>query len=622
MSGKPLNRIEKMIQLAKKKNEEKAEKARARPEEFAAPVGADPNIFTRANMDENSFDSDSDSSQLSPCSTPSAGVSGFDDTEAGSLLPLQSGAKRSILSALKTPTKPGQDSPEKRMRMPDTPLAFANMDITGLRSPPQLEAPPAPSLLPDHFFTPNFFLGNAAIPVAFFLGREGQLDWDVSQLFTYFFHTKNGPTLVCRADKVVSGRVPIAMVLNQVVDIWWTANRFNSERFRVENPILTYKDLPVHGDLFSYPNKATFIVSEGEIAPEYLGHNGQLWQCTVCKKSYQYHNKFAAHNKGHKNALFASNMTKTLGRIQDQLSPWGCPPGHSGRQGFVDQPLSPTPSPSSSSRAPLSASASTMAPGFTSLQGTSGVSRARRELPTLAAAPPGFSQGSPTPSLGSDTTALRKSSRVAAKGPVAYDNLDGDEDESSGEDQAPSGGSDTDSDSITPGKKGRKANKLRTLCKRQKLPLTDSEDSGDDSVRKVGKARVRQLMKNAAKEPMQETEIWYPDTEDENDMKQYVAKYAMISSNKYRRKKFLMPSHVRTMIEHGEFPTESKDGKYVASTPRLYVNALIRLLGKLQKHLSDWQPESLPDGRLHLRQFFAFRTPQFLYLPNIIDMLV
>ena len=75
------------------------------------------------------------------------------------------------------------------------------------------------------------------------------------------------------------------------------------------------------------------------------------------------------------------------------------------------------------------------------------------------------------------------------------------------------------------------------------------------------------------------------------------------------------------MIEHGEFPTESKDGKYVASTPRLYVNALIRLLGKLQKHLSDWQPESLPDGRLHLRQFFAFRTPQFLYLPNIIDML-
>jgi hypothetical protein len=221
------------------------------------------------------------------------------------------------------------------------------LNITGSPFPqdiltqPDLLTPDQDLIMPAPF--PEFSGGNSSTPYVFFVGPRGQTEWDKDQLINFYIHTPKGKTLVCRADHFL-GEVSVGDMLEECLRIW--SGPLDSLNFAT--PIIRFKDDPVPDkDLFSFLKNSTFIVTDGELEPEYANHSGKLWQCADCQRGVGYERlqTMEKHNKRHK-AMFAANMGNKLGTPKNKATPWGLPPGHTGKESLLapePRPASPVP---------------------------------------------------------------------------------------------------------------------------------------------------------------------------------------------------------------------------------------------------------------------------------------
>ena len=334
------------------------------------------------------------------------------------------------------------------------------------------------------------------------------------------------------------------------------------------------------------------------------------------------------HNGKHK-ALFAENMGSKLGTPKDKGVPWGLPPGHSARESFLAPP--PTPASPVSRAGPsgvnqLSAASpgsqaspkKTVLPTVPSYPGPSPRSLSSRpKSSALESSAPESSahQSSPPES----SPAARQSSRVRAKGgaPSYNDESESESEvlESSSSEDSTNSDSETRPDPAALNAKSRRKRATRpTQVKLSAMPHTEDEGSGDESSRKVNKRNQRSKMVAALGAPPPASEKWVPDAQDTEDLQKHVTKWIMMNSSKYKRQKNRMPIRIKNMIEAGVPPTQSADYRYFSKSYDLFTGALGRLLGKMQRDILQATPDKLPDGRLHLRQFFAVRTDHFIKL--------
>ena len=115
--------------------------------------------------------------------------------------------------------------------------------------------------------------------------------------------------------------------------------------------------------------------------------------------------------------------------------------------------------------------------------------------------------------------------------------------------------------------------------------------------------------------------MWMPDKQDEEDMEREFKGPIMLSGRKLTSQLHAVPLEVLDKIRAGK-PLEGNEKQYVASSAESYAKALKKLLFTWQESLKIKCPDLLEaDGRLHLRQFWSFRSPKFIGPCNIMQFL-
>ena len=154
-------------------------------------------------------------------------------------------------------------------------------------------------------------------------------------------------------------------------------------------------------------------------------------------------------------------------------------------------------------------------------------------------------------------------------------------------------------------------------------PETDTDDEEDDdektrdrrtSIKNDLRQQIREIL---AKDVPVDNAVWTPDEDDENLL--IVAPVCKQGKNwsKFNRKE---QDDVRQAVLEGN--ALGKKLSIVAETPRLYLSGFKKFMGLYQDELCETFPESLVDGKLHLRQFFTFREAHSMEVPQGIDHLL
>ena len=530
-----------------------------------------------------------------------------------------SGARLRVVERLTTPKSKGSQQPED----PSTPPVAQSTEEDPRESSSDCMPLPDHPVGPPLPLQPVSFIGK--FDYVLFLGVEHQEVWSLPHLINYYFQTPAGATLIVRADKTTPD-VPVRMVLGNCFQRW------ASMGLRFQNPLITFRstEVPEGAMLFlQYPQDGTtFIVTDGDLPAEYFPHSGKLYHCNTCQTGYSSLVQFKKHiSRKHKkktgsiNPIFIENLRSTsLGRpdIDQKGTIFGLPVGHhvGGRVAPPPPQAAPSPSPSNVELG-------------TPVKNPS----KRRELPTVQKSlfkpVQQVTQSvsiEPEAEVSIGAGPSRKSTRKKGSAPIYRQPTLTDEEDLSSEESSGSGSQgnqgtqspDSSDEKVAPKKRVPQEKPVSNL---DKMNPTDDEESGDESGRKVNKSAVRLKMRAAFDEVYNTTLKWSPTDEDNELIKKHIAGRVMQNSSLYKRKKGEMPYQAVEMIELGEEPTGSEYSKYISKTWSLYRSALFRLLGMIQENRMANDPETLPDGHLHLRQFFALRKAEQI-IPMDIEQLL
>ena len=463
-----------------------------------------------------------------------------------------------------------------------------------------------------------------------FLGVENQEEWELPNLVNYYFHTPAGSTLVLRADKKTPD-VPMNMVLGYCLDRWRAMN------LRFTTPVITFKssDLPEGAQLHRTfrDHGTTFIVTDGDLPAEYVPHSGKLYHCNECQTGYSSLVQFNKHiPKKHQRKLenkpvpiFLENIgSKMLGRpdIDQRGLIWGLPVGHSVMGRDINPPPQARPhaGPSRPAPSPQPKKTPTKRRGSQLPTVPKSLFTPVKQVTQSVSYEP---EADPEVDVGAGPS--RKSTRVRShpiyKQPVLSDEEDISSEESSGSGSQGNHGiqsSDSSDEEVVTKKSGRvKQRQDKPVSNLHLMDPTDDEDSGDESVRKDNKRAVWGNMRTALDEVFNTSLKWTPTVEDNVLLKKHIACRVMQNSSLYKGKKDQMPVEAIELIERGEEDPGSEYSKYISKTWPLYKSALFRLLGMIQENILENEPDTLPGGHLHLRQFFALRKDEQIIPPDV-----
>ena len=162
-----------------------------------------------------------------------------------------------------------------------------------------------------------------------FLGLDGQTAWNWNDLREYFFLVLGHQIVQVRAATDCS----LDILLNHML------SKFD---ILLLDPQITFegKARDLVDNLFQFPEKSLFIITDGTLPDHLLSHSGRLWQCLDCGKAVTT-KPHLSKTKGrcpgqHRNILFNDLLKPTLGTKIDRHSlPWACPEGHGGAEPLV-----------------------------------------------------------------------------------------------------------------------------------------------------------------------------------------------------------------------------------------------------------------------------------------------
>ena len=154
--------------------------------------------------------------------------------------------------------------------------------------------------------------------------------------------------------------------------------------------------------------------------------------------------------------------------------------------------------------------------------------------------------------------------------------------------------------------------------------LTDEEEEGEcETTKKLRRTKRTEFEEELSERLAGPGKIsrWKPNQEDEHDMEVEFKAHIILNGKKITSQRHAVPEEVLEKIKTGK-PLEPNEKQYTASSASSYEQGLKKLLFVWQESLREKCPQLLSDDqRLHLRQFWSFRSPQFIKPTNIIPLL-
>ena len=161
------------------------------------------------------------------------------------------------------------------------------------------------------------------------------------------------------------------------------------------------------------------------------------------------------------------------------------------------------------------------------------------------------------------------------------------------------------------------------INKRRKRPSTDDEEEDNSRARDARRIMENELESKIAEKlngPRLQTK-WIPDAEDEELLNMHIARPLMKNCKKYTHFKALIPEDVLEKIDKGQ-QLDAKDKKYISKTASDVTWGFKLLMFHLQERFRRDFPEKLSsDGRLKMKQFFAYKQNTFIRPFNIVELL-
>ena len=159
---------------------------------------------------------------------------------------------------------------------------------------------------------------------------------------------------------------------------------------------------------------------------------------------------------------------------------------------------------------------------------------------------------------------------------------------------------------------------------RKRDPSSDREDGlveAEEELRHVRQRERRGRMWTAGMAGIEDETKWKPSPEDDDWIaKKFITKIHKSSKKNTDGRKYISAKNIELMEKEGQILT-GQDARGQASTARHYKAGLLRLMYYIQQELAITMPENLMDGKLHIKQYFAYRTAKWVRVENIIPLI-
>ena len=509
---------------------------------------------------------------------------------------------------LKTPSKESDGGTEPTPRSRPSVIVYTpsrSSQVSGLRP------------------TVEVFQGNPNTPDCIYVGPPGPQKWDKSNLVNYYF-------IVPSQDKVKvltmrAGKDARFTDMIKGIKEHYTL-KYN---LHLEDPNFWVKGRKIlhHELLFSHAPKTLILITEGASLPQHLlTHKGALRECTLCGKSWHFSNR-APKGCDHQ-ILFDNQIGKSAGNNLDrkeQPKPWGCPVGHVGlgeelpeHQPSVVQPPR-TPKPSKSPAKPATPR-----------------SHVRRRLEISEPAPQPAARPAPQPSYRPPSPDSPQPKRQRAAKEVGSNRTsqlltvqhDSDTPDISGSDTEDEFRLDAESSERSSGDESSNDEEVGA-SRNNEADDVDEDDEVDEDEEVYEDFLSDELMDEIYERLLEEAvvpdRVYEPDDEDDEWMRKQIIAPQLESSQLMKKFGSQAPEEVLQLMKAGRRPDRHSgiSSALFSSTATVYSLGLKDLLGLYQESLIQaGMGYRLIDGKIKLRQFFAFKQPHHLNLPEEVETLV
>ena len=520
---------------------------------------------------------------------------------------------------LKTPSKRSDGVTEQSSTptTPSTPCRPSVIQFTPRRnlapSTPVVDVPSQPSL--------EVFRGKE--PDCLFVGPPGPQKWDKKSLKNYFFIIPSRAAV-----KVLTLR---ASIDSKFMDLWEDILGHYRE---VYNLVLSAPTLWLRGRqiaqnemLFSHPPKSLFLIAEGaEQDQEYAHHKGLVWECTLCKKAWTY--SFKAPKGCSHEVLFKESLSKSTTSNLDrpnQAKPWGCPLGHVGlgeefpeNQPLVRQgPRTPRrhqpPTQPSTPRATVRRRLDQPDQPFEFLR------QPYQPAPQQASeqAPRHASQPAPQPKRQRAAKKVASSRLTTTSSQTDSDTTDisGSDDEDM---YVPNAESSEDYEGSSDERSRGDEEEVSRVDEGEEMEDEQYEDWLSDEL-------MDEIYECMVEDPTVGDNVYECDEEDEEWFNKQISAPLLLNSKLMKKFGSEAPDDVLELMRAGKRPdANSKVNRSLFATTSLhYTKGLRDLLGLYQEKLiKAGMSYRLINGKIKLRQFFRYKQPDYLNLPEDLEPLL
>ena len=532
----------------------------------------------------------------------------------------------------------------------------------------QLESTPVKKPITSENYVPSFFEGTGK--GIFFVGENGQDIWIKDKVRDFFFLTEASKPIWLR----ISVNTKLTFIMKFLIKFW------SKEGVSLNTPIVTLNGSEIVPTLdvsiMSYLDHSTFIICDQDIPEMVRKHSGKLFHCVVCCGGYRNKKNFDNHCKKGDHRLFLEDSIPTSwGRTDNDRGDrakdpthfhlYGLPKGH---RSLKHTPVQPLPSISSPMKSTPPSSPATLTKEICqqcldashacrvcnqirctqyhlmtddekkficsvcepSVRGVMGT--VSRKLPLN-----NKKQDQLVEKKGLQERSMRNVKRQNYKEDKLDDDISSEESDSDMEKNLEEEGSEEESLKARP-----KIKIKRKYLFEKDSTGTDEEDGDTDDIREKRHQFVKDLsgeILSIYRNPPAHYHIFKPDEEDYRIIAKYVISPALQRSTKVTHLGEDMPHHIKEAQKEGKLPMGqlSKDFKYWSETGRIYYYRIMELLGLIQNHIYNLNPNHLdrlphlklvssPDGgqerrKLCLSQFLNFKQVDWLELLDIRDMI-
>ena len=143
----------------------------------------------------------------------------------------------------------------------------------------------------------------------------------------------------------------------------------------------------------------------------------------------------------------------------------------------------------------------------------------------------------------------------------------------------------------------------------------------EEESRRVRQRERRGRMWTAGIAGIEEETKWKPSPEDDEWIaKKFITMIHKSSKKNTGGRKHISAKNIELMEKEGQI-LKGQDARGQASTARHYKAGLLRLMYYIQQELAITMPDNLMDGKLHIKQYFAYRTAKWVRVENIIPLI-